>query len=284
MRISVHAAVAAVVVAAAVPAAVGQPLGYRAMVSCVGDCRAAWDRTYNLQIDVAVRGQLIGLTLKPRSLAHGPTRLGDQCVGRVAQLRSPWPTRGGQAPCRTSLPLNRTSVTWRSPSCSDDLRSDRIKLNLKAEWQPPDWAVHGWIHNVWSDVFFDFSQAPACASAGRGGGGGGGGGAGGGGGGAGGGGGGGSSDRINFSLDWQAGRMYVCDPACVGQENVPLANGAYISSVSVAASADAYRNGYHESLRGRWVRSASCVPGTYIVIKVSPGSGRPSRDLAGTCG
>ena len=135
----------------------GSASGQSVSVSCAGGCAPAWNTDYELRIDAGPRDSLLGLTIKARSLADGRTRPGDACVGRFSPTvpHGRWPnhTGGANFPCRFSLDRNARTVTWRSPACSDHLRSNQIKFNLKGEWRGA---------SRWSNAFLDFGRAPAC--------------------------------------------------------------------------------------------------------------------------
>ena len=147
------------IVVAAVVLGAGSANAQNVSVSCVGVCSPAWDTDYDLRIDAGPRDSLMGFTIKSRSLADGRTRPGDACIGRFSPTvpHGRWPnhTGGANFPCRFSLDRNVRTVTWRSPACSDHLRSNQIKFNLKGEWRGA---------SRWSNAFLDFRRAPSCAS------------------------------------------------------------------------------------------------------------------------
>ena len=128
-------------------------------VSCVGSCTPDWDTTYELRIDASPRDSLLGFTIKARSLADGRTRPGDTCIGSFSPTvpHGSWPnhTGGANFPCRFSLDRNTRTVRWRAPACSEHIRSNRVRLNLKGEWRGA---------SRWSNEYIDFDRAPACPS------------------------------------------------------------------------------------------------------------------------
>ena len=146
-------------------AAAAQP--YRVDVACSGDCTPAWNRGYWFTIQATSPRELIGLTLKARNTEAAPPG----CMGRPSSARAPWPTPGGRAECRASLPLDSVSqISWRSPACSEDVRV-RVKFNAKAEWANERWPFI----QAWANTYIDFGKAPDCSPpSGRGGRGGGG--------------------------------------------------------------------------------------------------------------
>ena len=138
------------------------PGNYWSGLDCTTRANAPWSARYTCRVTASRREELVGLTVKARSEALGMTMPGDECLGRITPERGagPWNSRGGTSPCRVSLDAQARTFTWYSPACTSELEGERIKLNLKVEWQPPQWAERGWRINQWHDVWWDFTSVP----------------------------------------------------------------------------------------------------------------------------